>query len=401
MNKYCENNKLNKLYYIAIVSLFGYVFLSDFVYAIFHIGFFKPLTALCTLCFAGAYLILEWKNIVFKWLLIIATILTVIYIGILHNEQFNYLYTPIFGILLVQKPSKSLKAVDCIFVLQLGILFFEFITKQHCYTQITTGLFTIRELDFDYDTIMDETGFRAKGLFSGILVATCFAINYSLINRNNFKKSFLALVMAIFTNGRLAMLICGTVFLYNVYIKHNRSNNKFNLPYLFFFASTIVIGAIIFALNAKSNAAQNLLNVFDFQDTANAGRIMRYGLGIDALFDYNSVELLLGSTYELYDQYNRLVPTESDVLGMLLEIGVVGFGFVFIWLIIGWRSGSVKIFMPNYISHKFVLLMSVLAIIQYRHLSGNLRGLMFWFLLLLIIYENNKKQIQNENSLHS
>lgn len=395
---YSRNNRLDIIYTVAIISLLGYVFLSDFVYAMLHIAFFKPLTALGTLLFGGTYIVLGWKNILYKRLLILTSILTVFYIAILHNEQSNYLYTPIFGILLVQKPSLSLKVIDKIFILQFILLIIEFVTRHHLYTQITTGLFIIRELDFDYDTLMDETGFKCKGMFVGVLVATCFTINYSLINRNNYIKSFWALVMAILINGRLAILICGLIFLYNFYIKKNRNRTSFNIPYLILYISVIIIGVALFAATAKSTAAQNLLNVFDFQETSNAGRLMRYALGIEALSNYTSKELLLGSTYELFDQYNRLVPTESDALGMLLEIGMLGFSLVLVGLIIGFKSGNSKVFMSNLISHKFALLMSIIAIIQYRHLAGNLRGLMFWFLLLLIISENrilNKTRHEN------
>ena len=381
------------LYKTAVVSLLGYVFFSDVVYAKLHFAIFKPATALCTLFFSCLYFALNWKNVKFKSLLVVTVLLTILYVIILHNQSSSYLYTPIFGILLIQKTHFSLKAIDVIFILQFILIAFEFFTHSHIYTQVTTGLFTIQEFDFDYETIMDDTGFRCKGMFVGILVATCFVINYSLIHRNDYKRTFWAFVMAVLINGRLAILICGFLFLYNYYMKHNKYAEKFNIRYIIAFGAVIAIVLMSFAIGSKSTAVVNFFNVFDFEDTSNAGRIVRYGLGLNALLNYSARELVFGSTYELFDQWNRPVPTESDAIGMLLEIGVVGFCFIVVSIIKGWRSGGQPFLMPNMVSHKLALFMSMLAIIQYRQLSGNLRGLMFWLLLLLIICENNYRKI--------
>lgn len=378
----------NGIFTAAIISLFLYVFFSDFAYAVLHLGILKPVSALCTVLFAGSFFALEWKNISHKIFLCIALLLTVLYIAVLHNQSSNYLYTPIFGILMIQRPNISKKCIDKVFVIQLVLLAIEFVTRNHLYTQVITGLFTIREIDFDYETIMDETGFKAKGMFIGVLVATCFAINYSLINRNNYRKSFWGLVMAVLTNGRLAMLICGSIYIYNIYMKKTHYKANFNVTYLVLLSALLVIMIIVFAAISSSLAAQNLLNVFNMDDPSNAGRVERYGLGLNALLNYSPIEFLFGSTYELFDQWNRPVPTESDVLGMLLEIGILGFSVILYGVIIGWRSGHNRVFMSNLISHKYAILMSVIAMIQYRHLSGNMRGLMFWFLILLIINEN-------------
>ena len=386
-----RTNKYTVIYNCAIISLFGYVFLSDFVNAVLHVGAFKPATALLTVLFSGLYIGLDWKNLVYKKVLIVSFSLTLLYILILKNEQSNYLYTPLFGFLLVQKPAVSLKAIDKIFIIQFVALFYEFVTRHHLYDKVTVGLFILKELDFDYESIMVETGFKCKGLFIGVLVATCFVINYSLINRNNIKKSFWAMVMSILINGRLAMIICGLVFLYNYYLKTNGYKTKFNYSYIIGIGIAIVLGGFVVATTSDSLAVQNLFRVFDTSEASNAGRIARYGLALNALSNYGFVDYLFGSKYELLDQWNRVVPPESDVLGMLLDIGIVGFGVVLVGLFFGWKSGKQPLFLPNMISYKFALLMSVISIIQYRHLSGNLRGLMFWFLLMLILYENNYK----------
>ena len=384
----------NKLFIAAISSLIGYVFLSDFVYAMLHIGFFKPLTALCTLFFAGLFILFNWRNLQFRPLFIGSIMLMFLYVVFFKNATYlSYFYTPIFAFLLIQRPVLSANAIDKVFIAQFFLLVIEFVTRHHLYTQITTGLFTTYELDFDYEATFDETGFRCKGLFAGVLVATSFVINYALINRNDYKKSFWAFIMAILTNGRLAMLICGVIFLYNFYIKRTHYKEKFNMAYLTALVCIIVIGALIFISTANSTAALNLINAFDLQSTANAGRIARYGLGLDAYSNYSSIEMITGSSYELLDQWNRVVPTESEVLGMLLEIGLVGFIFNISGIINAWYSGNSRIFTARRISYKFSLLMTIVAIIQYRHLLGNLRGLMFWLLLLLIILENKQSKI--------
>lgn len=386
------SERYNVIYMAAILSLCCYVFLCDFAYAIFNMSFLKPISALSTLIFAGFFFVLDWKRIKFKEFLLVSFFLTILYTVVLHNQSSSYLYTPIFGVLMVQRPKISLKLIDIIFFIQLLLLLFEYITRHHLYTQVTTGLFTIKELDLDsyYESLVDETGFRAKGLFFGVLVATSFAINYSLIYRNNYKKSFLGLLMALLIGGRLAILICGSIFLYNFYIKKNHYKTKFNVTYIVIFFSIVSLGVFLIATFSNSIAVQHMLNVFNMEDTSNAGRIARYGLGLAALLNYSPSELLFGSTYELFDQWNRPVPTESDILGMLLEIGIIGLSLVFYGVVRCWRSSRDKLFMPNFISHKYVILMSVMAMIQYRHLSGNVRGLMFWFVLLLILDINKK-----------
>lgn len=387
--KTINNNQIINLSYLtAICFLFGYVFLSDIIVAKLDLPVFKTITALSTFFFSILYFSLDWKNVTFKPLLILSISLSILYIIFLHNQSSNYFYTPLFGILLVQRSHISLKYIDKIFILQFILVLYEFITQNHIYTQLTTGLITIKEVDFDYETIMDETGFRSKGLFPGILVATCFSINYSLINRNSFKKTFYSLLMSILINGRLAILICGLVFLYNYYLKHNKNKNKINISYVIMLVIVIILVILFLANFTTSTSLKNFLNVFNFQDTSNVGRIARYILGINALLNYNVNELILGSTYQLFDHWNRPVPPESDVIGMLLEIGLLGFVFIMTWIIKGWKSGSNSLIMPNLISHKFALFMSIIAIIQYRHLLGNVRGLMFWLLLLLIIKEN-------------
>lgn len=384
----CPTNN-NKLYIAAIASLFGYVFLSDFVYAMLHIAFFKPLTALFTLLFAGVFILLEWKDLQYKPLLIGSIILTFTYIILFQNTAYlSYFYTPIFGFILIQRPTLSLKAIDRIFFIQFILLTIEFITRHHLYTKITTGLFTTYVLDFDYEAIFDEAGFRCKGLFTGVLVATSFVINYSLINRNNYKKSFFALIMAILTNGRLAMLICGIIFIYNFYIKRTHYKEKFNMTYIVLLTSVITLVTVIFIATAKSTAALNFISIFDVQSTSNAGRLARYVLGWNAFTNYSLIEMVKGSTYELLDVWGREVPTESEILGMLLEIGIIGFAFNIAGIIYAWRSGHSRLFSASHISYKLALLITIISILQYRHLSGNLRGLMFWFLLLSIINEN-------------
>ena len=389
------SRQYNYIFKAAILSLFCYVFFSDFAYAVFHLGFLKPISALCTVLFAGSFFMLDWRNIRYKPFLLVSFILTIFYIGVLHNKSPNYMYTPIFGILMIQRPDISRKYLDKVFVIQLLLLAVEFATRHHLYTQLTTGLFTIQELDHDYETMFEETGFRAKGLFAGVLVSSCFAINYSLLNSNNYLKSFLSLVMAIFTNGRLAMLICGAIFLYKIYLKRNKNSIKFNKAYLVWMVVLLILFIVVLVSAAESTAVQNFIDVFNFESDSNQGRMIRYGLGMEALMNYKPLELAFGSTYELFDQWNRSVPPESDIVGMLLEIGIIGLLYVLWGLIRAWLSDNTALLMPNIVSSKFVLALSFVAMIQYRHLSGNVRGLMFWFLVYMII--DNKFLKVNKN----
>lgn len=384
------------IYNIGLYSLFCYVFLSDFVVAVLHIGCVKPVSALIALLFMGVFIVINYGICRFRSYFVISLLFMISYIFVFKNTtSLNYFYTVIFAFYLIQMPQKSLKALDLVFGSQLILLFVEFLTKHNFYTSVTSGLFTVVELDFNTE-LFEETGFRAKGLFAGVLIATCFAINYSLIHRNDYIRSLLALVMSILISGRLAIIITGVVFLYNFYCKSTHYKKIFDKAMLFKIGAVLFLGGLFFASFASSASAKHLIDVFSMSSSSNFGRLMRYVLGYNAFCDYSLEDKLKGGLYELYDQWDRPVPTESEVLGILLEVGILGFIFVFVPFFKAWRTAKTPFLVSNYISAKFALFLSFISILQYRHLVGNPRGILFWFLIFTILCQNISKQPREE-----
>ena len=79
---------------------------------------------------------------------------------------------------------------------------------------------------------------------------------------------------------------------------------------------------------------------------------------------------------------------ESDILGMLLEIGLIGFLFILFNMIKAYRTSKEKLFESSHISIKMVILLLFICMIEYRHGAGNIRGVTLWFILFSSYLQN-------------
>ena len=108
---------------------------------------------------------------------------------------------------------------------------------------------------------------------------------------------------------------------------------------------------------------------------------------------------MFGKTdYELYDLYGRSIPPESEIVGMLLEIGLAGL-FLYLYALKKlWQKEKVVFvnFHSTYLNLKYVVFWTFVCMLQYRHVAGNQRGTLFWFVFLYLLFdqemrENNRK----------
>lgn len=375
---------VDPIYLGLIVFLFGYVFFADILISIFGLTFLKGICAIGTLAFAGAYCAMNFRRLQLKEYLFVPIIIIFIYVFIFHSTYaLSYFYTAIFAFLLVQDEKRAKKFLEIVFVIQFVLVLYEVFTQNLIYTEVTTGLFNARELEQKVE-LFDESGFRAKGLFTGCLEATAFAINYSLIFRDECKKSFFAFLMTVLLNGRMAMIITFIIFVYNLIILARERHVSKRTIRVFFIGLALVMSSVLVTLAATSQRIYHLLSAFSPESDSFLGRTESYALAFNEYFNvYTSWEKLVGSEYELVRLIDgRQMAAESDILGMLLEIGLIGFLFILFNMIKAFRSSKEKLFEPSHISLKLTILLLFVCMIEYRHGAGNIRGTTLWFILL-------------------
>lgn len=367
-----------------IIFLFGYVFFADILISVFGLTFIKGLCAIGTLAFAGVYCAINFRSLRLKKYLFVPIIIIIIYVFAFHsNYALSYFYTAIFAFLLVQDENRAKKFLDIVFVIQFVLVLYEVLTQNLIYTEVTTGLFNARELEQKVE-LFDESGFRSKGLFTGCLEATSFAINYCFINRNNFRKVIFAFIMALLLNGRMAMVMTAFVFFYNFVIyarQHHVSKGTIRA------FSMIAIGGIallLISLSTTSLRVYHFLSMFSSESSSFVARTLSYEMAANEYFNnYGLFQKLVGSEYELFRDYDNVeLAAESDILGMLLEIGLIGFLYILFNMIKAFRSSKEKLFEPSHISLKLTILLLFVCMIEYRHGAGNIRGTTLWFILL-------------------
>ena len=373
------------VYWLALLSIALYVFFSDFLLATLGLLFLKPVFALGSFFFSGLYCIISANRIQQMAFLVVPVLLIGIYILFKNSAAISFFYTSVFGVLFIQNQNIAKKIFLFVFAAQFVLLFYEVLTQSLIYTTVTSGLFRVIEFEQNIE-IYEESGFRAKGLFAGTLVAASFTIYFSFIFRNNIKLAFAAFIMALLVNGRMAILMTGIIFcinLYNYGLAHHVTARTIKV--CFFFVLLLILAYI--ATKAQSSIrAEHLLNVFNFQSDDNSGRLYRYLTAVQEYFlNYSPLKKITGGEYELYDVYGRTVAAESELIGTLLEAGIIGFIWNATAFFLAWKSSDKALFSPKKVTDRLILLLTLLCIIEYRHLSGNLRGLMFWFILLTII----------------
>lgn len=348
--------------------------------------FLKPFFALGSFLLAGLYCVLSYKRLQLKEFLLIPFFLIAVYLFLFRNSAaISFFYTTVFGFLFIQNRRIANKVFLIVFAIQFVLLVYEVLTQSLIYTTVTSGLFRVIEFEQNME-IYEESGFRAKGLFSGTLVAASFVIYFSFIFKDSLKLSFAAFLMAFLVNGRMAMLMTGIVFFINLY-NYGLSHHVTARTLKFCFLCVLVMGLAFIAVKARTSIrAEHMMNVFNFQSNDNSGRLYRYAVAFNEYFRaYSPMKKLTGGEYELFDVYGRTVAAESELIGTLLEAGLVGFIWNAVAFIIAWRSADKGLFSKNKITDRLVLLLTLFCIAEYRHLSGNLRGLMFWYIILTII----------------
>ena len=77
---------------------------------------------------------------------------------------------------------------------------------------------------------------------------------------------------------------------------------------------------------------------------------------------------------------------------MAIEIGFIGLLFYLYNFYKAWNLEQDSLFnlKSKHIGFKFVILLTFLSFIQYEHINGNVRGTLFWFIIISHFIENKK-----------
>jgi hypothetical protein len=270
---------------------------------------------------------------------------------------------------------------------------YERITSSVIYTNVVSGV--INKNSYDYSKSFETfgvTGFRPKGLFPGTLVGTSFIIYLAMFYRNNIRILLLLFASAIIINGRLATIVVGFTLLLRIFKKYDIIiTQKISLVMKqFFYLFPVALLFVLFYLFTPEVILDNFLNTFNFNSSANTGRIYAYGQSLLLFISYTPIEKLFGSPgNEVFDIYDRLIASESGVISMFLDIGIVGFLYYLYYFILVFKidKSSFFNFKSKYIGVKYVVIVTFLSFFQYEHINGNLRGTLFWFMIISIIYK--------------
>jgi hypothetical protein len=375
---------------ILICLLLIYIFFADIIISKLQIPVLKTGIALLVILFFLLYYIINFKKLEYTRFVYISIFF--IFISLVNWTTFGYInlyYTIIFGWVLAQDFKFTMKSLILITLIQFFLVAYESVTTMIIYDSVTSGVFNQNEFNNSNSyKLFDVTGFRPKGLFPGTLVATSFIIYLVMLFRNNIKMLLGLFILAIMTNGRLALIIAGFTFFYKIYKQYDIAGvhgkisnfNKFILMIIPFF---IIILAYFYLL--PSLVVNNLLNSFDFNTSANAGRIYAYVQSILLFIDYDLIQKLFGFPENLvFDVYGREIASESGFLSMILDIGIIGllyylYNFYKIW---NSDNNSLINLRSKFIGVKYVVLITFLSFIQYEHINGNLRGTLFWFFII-------------------
>ena len=395
--------------YLLLITLCLYIFFGELIVGLTNLGIFKMALA-CISILLFVISLLRNKitkqdfNLYFGVFLILG-----IYIVWWGTELGNYnlFITILYGYIMAKNIDKSIKIFKIIFIIQFILVLYEVITQTFVYTEVASGIIksNIYNLEDSID-LFEETGFRAKGIFPGTLVATSFIIYIALIFRNNTKILFFNLVMALLVNGRLAIIIVLLTFILKYIKSLNLSINlkkiSNNIILLILIPFIIFIAFILLYSIIPNKMRDNLLSTFDFDSNSNSGRLYRMLEGFSVyLNQYSISEKIFGkANYEIFDIWNRPVPPEAEFMGILLDIGLIG---LFIYLYFLYKIYSKKrdgLFNMNIkeLGYNYTVVINLIGIFIYRHCLGNVRGAMFWFIVFSAIIEFNI--LKNKTNLY-
>ena len=372
---------------IVIILLVFYCFVGQFVESVIGIPYVRFLSFLGMLTFVPLYFFVE-KDFTVAKISIIIIAFAIIYIVVGSKPPTSALYTILFGYFFYRERKFSGKVLDFIFVIQVILMLYETFFNTFLYSDVTTGLFTSKDVAGSEEIeVMErqESGFRPKGLYMGFLEAAAFNIYYCLINKDSRKRLWGSLFASFLINGRLSVLISLFVLLVYLFKKHKKKIN-YVMMLSCFIGFVIVISTLYASNDLVQKRVDRILSSFDMSDNSNnGGRIFYYYLGYEEFFNvYDYKSKLFGNDYELVNEWGKKASAESDLLSMLLEIGFVGtliYVFAFVNML---RYNSNTI-----ISARMVTILTLLAYLEYRHATGNIRGTLFWFLYFMTINPPN------------
>ena len=379
---------------ILISLLFVYIIFADIIISVLEINSLKSILSALIFFLTFIYFSINYKKLIFKQFIIVPIFLIVVFILIWKDLGYiNLFYTTIFGYILAQDYSFSKRMLLFTSIIQLILTLYEKITLSVIYTKVVSGV--VNKNSYDYGKsfeLFDATGFRPKGLFPGTLIGTSFIIYLAMFYRNNIRILLLLFASAIIINGRLATIIVGFTLLLRIFKKYDIIIiDKIGLiqKQLFYIIPVILLFLLFYVITPEV-ILNNFLNTFDFNSMANAGRIYAYGQSLLLFISYTPIEKLFGSPgNEVFDIYDRLIASESGVISMFLDIGIVGFLYYLYYFILVFKidKSSFFNFKSKYIGLKYVVIVTFLSFFQYEHINGNLRGTLFWFMIISIFYK--------------
>lgn len=382
---------------VLVLLILIYCMIGDFLTAVLGLGRIRLACLIGIVLLLPIYYLHRKDKMLTFILFFVVSFIVLFYIVCGNTDRTSFFYTILFGYLLFKEKPTTLKYLDYIFVLQFVLILIEVIINRHFYVEVYSGIINPVIIDYsEMEKYFDETGFRPKGLFFGTLIGCSFTIFYSIINKEDKKRVLGAVVMALLMNGRLAILLTLAVAAFHFF--KNRQTRKYDIRK---FARVVMcLLAMLFIAypiipNVRTRT-DRILSAFIFDDRSNnLGRAMRYVWAYNTYInEYDLKSKLFGGEYDIKDEYGRSVAAESDVIGMLLEIGIVG-SFTY-WVAL---FKMIKCKSDEFVPIWFVTLLTILAWIEYRHLTGNVRGLMFWLIYFMYI-DGNKKKLRNTVLIH-
>lgn len=384
---------------VLILSVFLYVFFIDFIISFVQIPSLKIISALFICISLLIFFSLHYSKLELKFYFYLSIFFLALYVFTFWPNfgYINLFYTIIFGWILAQNYNYTLKLLKIIFIIQFCLIFYESFNSTIIYDNVKSGV--INENLYDYSknfNLFSDTGFRPKGIFTGTLVATSFIIYMTMVMRNNLSMLSGLFILAFLTNGRLALLISGTTLFFKIFKKYdlillktklsNFSKSLFIIPLVL-----LTIASFYFIL--PEFVFNNILNTFNLNSDSNVGRIFAYLQSINLFIEYDFFQKLFGSPGNIvYDVYGREIASESGFLSMALDIGFIGLLFYLYNFYKAWNLEQDSLFnlKSKHIGFKFVILLTFLSFIQYEHINGNVRGTLFWFIIISHFIEKKK-----------
>jgi len=385
-----------------IINLSIYIFFSDILTFLSGWSQFKILLAIVVTFNFLFYAVRNIKELNLFFYLPL-TLIVVYFLVWPEIGYLNLIYTMIFGWILSRDTDFSFKILKIIFFIQFILIIYESLTGQFVYEEVTNGVFISKTFDLSTQIKdLDLTGFRPKGLFVGTLVATSFIIYLAMLFRNTFKMLILIFIMSLIVNGRLALLITSiTLFLHlmlNYDIRHKNKLIPFWLKILIL-SSLFFLFILVIIINLPPIVLENYMNIFNLETDNNFGRLLAYAQSVDLYISYSFLEKLVGKPGNIVlDQYGRESASESGFLSMMLDIGLLGLLIYLITFYSAWKIASKQdLFLKKQISFKFVIIMTFLSFLQYEHINGNLRGALFWFMIISFM-DNSRNKLVSLNA---